>query len=71
VSGNTLQQVERLKYLGVVFAGDGSRSEEIGARTGNANAFCVSFIALWFQNESFQTPHKLSVFKSVFVPIHT
>jgi len=29
VSGNTLQQVETFKYLGVVFTSDGNRNKEI------------------------------------------
>jgi len=36
VSGNTLQQVEKFKYLGVVFTSDGRRSEEIDTRVGKA-----------------------------------
>ena len=38
VSGNTLQQVEKFKYLGVVFTSDRRRSEEIDTRIGKANA---------------------------------
>jgi len=38
VSGNTLQQVEKFKYLGVVFTSGGRRSEEIETRVGKANA---------------------------------
>ena len=38
VSGNTLQQVEKFKYLEVVFASDKMWSEEIDTRTGKANA---------------------------------
>jgi len=46
VSGNTLQQVEKFKYLGVVFTSDGRRSEEIDTRIGKANAVLREFIAL-------------------------
>ena len=38
VSGNTLQQLEIFKYLGVVFTSDGRQSEEIDTRVANANA---------------------------------
>jgi len=38
VSGNTLQQVEKFKYLGVVFTSDGRRSKEIDTGIGKANA---------------------------------
>ena len=38
VSGNTLQQVERFKYLRVVFTSDGNRNKEVDTRIGKANA---------------------------------
>jgi len=38
VSGNTVQQVEKLNYLGMVFTSDGRWSEEIATRIGKANA---------------------------------
>jgi len=54
VSGNTLQQVEKFKYLRVVLPSDGSQNQKgFDTRSGKAK------IA------------KLSVFKSVFVPILT
>jgi len=56
VSGNTLQQVKKFKHLGVVFASDGRWSEEIDTRLVTLTQFCVSFIAGWSQNGSFQTP---------------
>jgi len=33
---NMLQQVEKLKYLGLVFTGDGRRNKKIDARSGKA-----------------------------------
>ena len=38
VSGNTLQQVETFKYLGVVCTSDGSRNKGIDTLIGEANA---------------------------------
>jgi len=38
VSGNTLQQVETLKFLGMVFTSDESRNKGIDTRIGTANA---------------------------------
>jgi len=38
VSGNTLQQVETFKYLGVVFTSEVKWSEEIDARVGKARS---------------------------------
>jgi len=54
VSGNTLQQVEKFKYLGVGFTSNGSRSEETDTRVGKASAVLREFIALWSQNGSFK-----------------
>jgi len=56
MSGNTLQQVEKFKYLGLVFTSDGRQNEEIDTRIGKSNAVPrVGFIALWSQNGSFET----------------
>jgi len=38
VSGNTLQQVAKFKFLGVVFTSDESRNRGTGTRVGKANA---------------------------------
>jgi len=38
VNGSTLQQVEKFKYLGVVFTSDGRRKEEIDKWIGKVNA---------------------------------
>jgi len=69
VSDNTLQHVEKFKYLGVVFTSDGRRNKKIYAQIGKQTQFCVSFIALWSQNLSYQTPQSchfsnLSLFTS-------
>jgi len=58
VSDNTLQQLEKFKYLGVVAD---LPVTEGGARRlihglAKLTQFCVSLFALWSQNESFQTP---------------
>ena len=55
VSGNILQQVEKFKYLGVVFASGGGRNKGLIKGMVKQTHFCVSFIALWSQNGSFQT----------------
>ena len=42
---------------GVVYISDGRRNKEIDTRIVEANViFCVSFIGLWSQNRSLQTP---------------
>jgi len=59
---NTLQQVKKFKYIGVVFTSDRGWSEEANAWIAKANKqFCVSFIALWSQNGRFQTPQSCQI----------
>ena len=62
VSGNTLQQVEKFKYIGVVFTRDERRrqNKEIDTRIGKANT------VLWSQNGSFQTPQSCHFFQAGF-----
>jgi len=54
VSGNSLQQVETFKYLGVVFTSGESRNKGIDTR--KQTQFYKSSIALWWRNGNFQTP---------------
>jgi len=69
VSGNTLQQVEKFKYLGVAFTSDGRRSEEIDTRIGKANAVLHKLYRSMTTKQVLSNTAKLSVFKLVFVPI--
>ena len=71
VSGNTLQQVETFKYLGVVLMSDESQNKGIDTRIGKANAVLRELhFSVVTKREHSKKP-KLSVFKSVFVPILT
>ena len=54
VSGNTQQQVEKLKCFGVAFTSDGKWNEEMNTRIGETNAVLREFIALWSRNGNFQ-----------------
>jgi len=47
VTGNMLQQVDKFKFLRVVFTSDGWWNKKINAWIGKYIQFCVSFIALW------------------------
>jgi len=74
VSDNTLQLAEKFKFIGVVFTSDGKWSEEIDTLV-MLTQFCVSFIALWSQNGSFQTPQSCqfsnrSLFRSLLVVVN-
>jgi len=53
VSGNTLQEVEKFNYLGVIFT-SGGRWRLIHGLVKQMQ-FCVNLIALWSQNGNFQT----------------
>jgi len=68
VSGNTLQQVEAFKYLGVVFTSDESRNKGIDTLIGKANAVLRELHCSVVTKRKFSKNAKLSVFKSVFVP---
>jgi len=69
VSGNTLQKVEKFKYIEVVFKGEGRRNTEIDIRIDKANT--VLPVLYRFGDIIQESPNtaKLSVFKYVFVPI--
>ena len=64
VSGNTLQQMAKFKYGGVIFARDGRWSEEIDARTGKANAVLREFLYRFSVSVSLSLcGHKTGAFK--------
>ena len=69
VSGNTLQQVNTLKYLGVVFTSDESRNKEINTQIGETNAVLRELYYSVVAKRKLSKSEKLSVFKLVFVPI--
>jgi len=71
VSGNSLQQVETLKYLGVVFTSDGSRNKELDTRIGKANDVLRQLYCSVVMKRELSKTATLLVFKSVFVPILT
>jgi len=70
VNGNTLKQVETFKYLGVVFTNDGSRNEGIDTLIGKASAVLREIYCSVVTKRDLSKNTKLSVFKSVFVPIY-
>jgi len=53
-SRNTVQQVEKFEYLGVVFTSDGWRSKSLMQELAKQTQVCVRFIVQWSQNGSFQ-----------------
>ena len=72
VNGNTLQQMDKFKYLWLVFTSDGRRSAmRLIRELAELSLFCVSFIALAATKQELSNTAKLSVFNSIFVPILT
>jgi len=68
VSGNTLQQVEKFKYLGVIFTSDG---RQIDTGIGEANAVLRELYRSVVTKRELSNTAKLLVFNSVFVTILT
>jgi len=71
VSGNTLQQVEKFRHLGVLFASDERWREVINTRIVKANAVLRELHRAVVTKRELSNTTKLSVFRSVFVPILT
>jgi len=67
VSGNTLLQVKKFKYLGEVFASDEMLSKEIDTQTGKVNPVLRELYRSVVTKRELSNTVKLSVFKSVFV----
>jgi len=71
LSGNTLQQVDAFEYLGVVFTSGESRNKGIDTLIGKANAVMCELYCSVVAKQELSKNTKLSVCKSVFVPILT
>jgi hypothetical protein len=71
VSGATLKQVEKFKYLGVVFTSDGRQETELDARIAGAGAIMRQLQHSVIRRDEIGVKAKLAVFNSVFVPVLT
>ena len=71
MNGATLKQVEKFKYLGVVFTTDGRQDEELNTRIGKASAVMRALHYSVVMKRELSKKAKLSIFKEVFVPILT
>ena len=71
VSGVPLKQVEKFKYLGVAFASDGRQDVELDTRIAAASAVRRELWRSVVMKRELRMKPKLSVFKSVYVPILT
>jgi len=71
VSGASLKQVEKFKYLGIIFTSNGRQDEELDTRIGNASAVMRALQYSVVMKQESSKKARLSVFKTVFVPILT
>ena len=71
LNGATLKQVEKFKYLGVAFTSDGRQDEELDTRIGKASAVMQVLHYSLVMKRELSKKAKLSIFKTVFVPILT
>jgi len=69
VSGNALQQVEKVKYIGVVFTSDRRWSEEIDARIGQTYAVLRELYCSVVTQRELSNTAGQSVIESIFLPI--
>ena len=71
LTGATLKQVEKFKYLGVAFTSDGRQDKELNTRVGKATAVMRALHYSVALKRKLSKKAKLSIFKTVFVPILT
>ena len=71
VNGVKLKQVEKFKYLGVVFSSDGKQEDEIDIRIGKASAVMQVLYHSVVMKRELSVKAKLAIFRSIFVPILT
>ena len=71
VNGATLKQVDKFKYLGIAFTSDGRQDEELDTRIGKASAVMRALHYSVVMKRELSKNAKLSIFKTVFVPILT
>ena len=68
---DTVAGIEKFKYLGVAFTSDGRQDEELDTRIGKASAVMKALHRSVAMKRELSKKAKLSVFKTVFVPILT
>jgi len=68
MSEASLKQVERFKYLGVVFKNDGRQDEKLGNRMGNASAVMRALQYSVFMKRELSKKIKVLSFQNSFRP---
>ena len=67
----TPKQMEKFKYLGVQFTSDGREDDELDTRIGKASAVMRALHYSVVMKRELSKKTKLSIFKTVFVPMLT
>ena len=67
----TVKQVEKFKYLGVAFTSEERQDEQLDARIGKASAVMRALHYSVVMKRELSKKTKLSIFKTIFVPINT
>ena len=71
VGNESLPQVKEFKYLGVLFASEGTMEREIGRRIGAAGAVLHSLHRTVVTKRELSRKAKLSIYRAIFVPTLT
>ena len=71
MNGATLKHIEKFKYLGIVLTSDGRQDGELDARIGKASAVMRALHYSVVMKRELSRKAKLSIFKTVFLPIFT
>jgi hypothetical protein len=71
INGVPLKQVDRFKYLGVMFTDDGKQEAELDSRLGKASTVMRELNRSVVLKRELRTKAKLAVFKSVYLPTLT
>ena len=66
VNGARVKQIEKFKYLGVVFTSDGGQDEELDTRMGKASAVMRALHYLIVMKRELSKKAKLPIFIAVF-----
>ena len=71
VNGATLKQIEKFEYLWIAFTGGARQDKELVTRIGKASAVMRALHSMFVMKRELSKKAKLSIYKTVFVPILT
>ena len=71
VNGATLKQIEKFEYVWIAFTGDARQDEELDTRIGKSSLVMRALHCSDVMKRELSKKAKLSIYKTVFVPILT